>query len=208
LVICVTLINQLREKAGFSISRIVGGDWHHRAAAGITVAGVERISAAGPRSASARQPCVTSVLAGQLHANDHRGRLPLGGWQFNPVGGVVNPAGVGDADEKYYMYYADAGIRRPVANYGVAGQCSGREVSPGQPGQSRGRSPARWRSKSISLLVSGAARTLQEAWGMGWAGGPPSEWSSYIFNEALLARGISRGIFLQGHMIKIRRPGP
>src|SRR5438876_987433 len=38
--------------------------------------------------------------AGQLHANDRRGRLPLGGWQFNPVGGVVNPAGVGDAEEK------------------------------------------------------------------------------------------------------------
>jgi len=38
--------------------------------------------------------------AGQLHAHDRRGRLPLGGWQFNPVGGVVNPAGVGDAEEK------------------------------------------------------------------------------------------------------------
>src|SRR5882672_10850558 len=53
-------------------------------------------------------------FAGQLHANDHRGRLPLGGWQFNPVGGTVNPVGVGDAEEKYYMYYTDAGIRRPV----------------------------------------------------------------------------------------------
>ena len=37
--------------------------------------------------------------AGQLHANDRRGRLPLGGWQLNPVGGVVNPVGVGDAED-------------------------------------------------------------------------------------------------------------
>src|SRR6266566_3870794 len=29
--------------------------------------------------------------AGQLHLNDHKGFLPLAGWQFNPVGGVLNP---------------------------------------------------------------------------------------------------------------------
>src|SRR6266566_4531767 len=29
--------------------------------------------------------------AGQLHLNDHKGFLPLAGWQFNPGGGVLNP---------------------------------------------------------------------------------------------------------------------
>jgi prepilin-type processing-associated H-X9-DG protein len=41
--------------------------------------------------------------------------------------------------------------------------------------------------------------------GMGWS--PPAEWSSYIFNEALLARRNQPWDFPQGHMSKIRRPG-
>src|SRR2546421_2480922 len=81
--------------------------------------------------------------AGQLHANDRRGRLPLGGWQFNPVGGMVNPAGGGDAQEKYYFYYNDGGIRRPVPITSVAGAGFWREGSAGQSSESGSRSSTR-----------------------------------------------------------------
>ena len=145
-------------------------------------------------------------FAGQLHANDHRGRLPLGGWQFNPVGGVVNPAGVGDADEKYYMYYTDAGIRRPVPITASLASVLGvkfRLDSRANLEADLQRDGVRNLFRCWSQEPQGHAGSMGD--GMGW--GPPSEWSSYIFNEALLARRNQPWEFPQGHMSKIRRPG-
>jgi hypothetical protein len=53
-------------------------------------------------------------LAAELHVSVHNGYLPLAGWQFDPAGGTVNPAGVQDRGERRYDYYLDAGEKRPV----------------------------------------------------------------------------------------------
>jgi len=126
-------------------------------------------------------------FAGQLHANDSS-RASAAGWvAIQSVGGVVNPAGVGDADEKYYMYYGRCRHSAAGANYGVAGQCSGvkfRLDSRANLEADLQRDGVRNLFRCWSQEPQGHAGSMGD--GMGW--GPPSEWSSYIFNEALLAR--------------------
>src|SRR5436190_1224974 len=56
----------------------------------------------------------TIYMAAQLHANDHQGYLPASGWHWDPLGGVVNPHGLGDDRARRYIYYNDAGVQRPV----------------------------------------------------------------------------------------------
>ena len=53
-------------------------------------------------------------MAAMIHVNDHNGYLPIAGWHFDPVGGVVNPKGLADENERRYIYYTDNGVKRPV----------------------------------------------------------------------------------------------
>src|SRR5687768_13782145 len=53
-------------------------------------------------------------MAAQLHATDHQGYLPAAGWHWKSVGGVTDPRGLEDENERRYMYYLDNGIKRPL----------------------------------------------------------------------------------------------
>src|SRR5688500_5519997 len=69
--------------------------------------------------AQARQVACRAALrqigdAARRHAAEHLGHLPTGGWQWECVNDVTDPAGLEDPLERKYEYYVDDGIKRPA----------------------------------------------------------------------------------------------
>jgi prepilin-type N-terminal cleavage/methylation domain-containing protein/prepilin-type processing-associated H-X9-DG protein len=126
--------------------------------------------------------------AASAHVNDHAGYLPTGGWQWNCVGGVCNPHGLEDDAEKKYMYYNDAGIKRPLplitalAFYmNVPFRTDTREHLAEDLGGENMRRPFHCPAQFIDY-AGGTERDENGTWTA------PDCWSSYDFNTALLGR--------------------
>jgi prepilin-type N-terminal cleavage/methylation domain-containing protein/prepilin-type processing-associated H-X9-DG protein len=145
-------------------------------------------------------------LAAQMHVNDHQGYLPLVGWQFSPAGGVLNPAGMQDTEEKRYLYYVDEGEKRPVPVTGSLAIKMGVSVRR----DSRESLEEDLNDESVRRLFrcpdqepQGHASSLASNRGS-W--GAPLEWSSYIFSEALCGRRNQPYDFPQGLLSRVKRP--
>jgi prepilin-type N-terminal cleavage/methylation domain-containing protein/prepilin-type processing-associated H-X9-DG protein len=127
----------------------------------------------------------TIYTAAQLHANDHLGYLPAAGWHWDPVGGVVNPQGLRDDRSRRYIYYHDAGIERPVPITVALAISLGAKVRL----DSRQNLEADMQSEQLRKLFTcpsqevplrGLTQKSSEPWEA------PRDWSSYVFNEAIL----------------------
>lgn len=123
--------------------------------------------------------------AAQLHMNDHNGYLPAAGWHWDPPGGVVNPRGLGDNNATRYIYYDDAGIKRPVPmtvalaiSLGVKIRLDSREAL--EEDMERQDIRKHFKCPSQELDLRGMTQRSSEPWEA------PRDWSSYAFNEAIL----------------------
>lgn len=126
--------------------------------------------------------------AAMMHVNDHAGYLPTGGWQWNCPGGVTNPHGLEDDNEKKYMYYMDSGIKRPLpltaalAFYmDVRFRTDSREHMAQDLASDAMRRPFHCPAQFIDY-AGGTERDESGSWAA------PDCWSSYDFNTALLGR--------------------
>jgi prepilin-type N-terminal cleavage/methylation domain-containing protein/prepilin-type processing-associated H-X9-DG protein len=132
------------------------------------------------------QANLRSIFNGaQIHAVDHRGFLPAAGWHWDPPGGVVNPHGLRDDEAKRYIYYDDAGVKRPVPitvalaiSLGVKVRLDSRESLEEDMDGERVRKLFRCPSQEVNL--QGHTQKSSEPWEA------PRDWSSYVFNEAIL----------------------
>lgn len=145
--------------------------------------------------------------AAQMHAIEHRGYLPAGGWHWAPVGGVLNPKGIMDEDERKYSYYNDAGIKRPLPLTVALGHYLNATVRT----DSRANLEADLESSELLRRLfycpsqaEPVAGWTQREDGPGWTG--PAEYSSYIFNEALLGKRDGNKVSTLGHTAKITSP--
>jgi prepilin-type N-terminal cleavage/methylation domain-containing protein len=128
-------------------------------------------------------------MAAQMHATDHRGYLPTAGWQWSCVGGVCDARGLEDEAERKYEYYTDAGVKRPapttvaLAKYlGVTCRTDSREALE----QDMAGDELRKLFRCPSQLMEDLGWTQRGDEGGTWTS--PEEFSSYVFNEALLGR--------------------
>jgi prepilin-type processing-associated H-X9-DG protein len=127
------------------------------------------------------------ALAGVMHAQEHDGYLPPAGWLWHCK--MCDPQGLDDKAQRRYMYYDDAGGKRPLPVTVALGIYMGSTC----------------RTDSREHLVEDMAGEFQRKLFRcpsqtfdyhGWTvrGGDdgsytgPDEYSSYSFNEALLGR--------------------
>jgi len=122
--------------------------------------------------------------AAMLHVNDHNGYLPVAGVQHDLPGEVVDPKALGDQRGTRYTYYLDAGKVRPVPVTVALGICLGVKMRlDSRPNleadmqKSELRRHFKCPSQAVDLKGSTQADKSWEA---------PKEWSSYVFNEAIL----------------------
>jgi prepilin-type N-terminal cleavage/methylation domain-containing protein/prepilin-type processing-associated H-X9-DG protein len=165
------------------------------------------------RESANRLKCLNALRnigqAAQLHANEHDGYFPLAGWHWEPAGGQTDPKGVGDADERRYDYYVDAGVRRPMPVTAALGRSWGVSIRT----DSRANLEA---DLADDALVRHFTCPSQEAplTGISQRGGEggwdaPVESTSYVFNEALLGKRDykpSRPDPVMGHISRVQRP--
>ena len=166
-------------------------------------------------------------MAAMLHVNDHNGYLPIAGWHFNPVGGVVNPQGLDDPNERRYIYYVDeppavppdqitytfsdpqqpSGIKRPVpvtvalaVSMGMKFRLDSRVNL--ESDMQREEYRKRFRCPSQDPVYKGLTQRDSGSWRA------PAEWSSYVVNEALLGRrDRPTWNFPMGKLSRVREPG-
>ncbi len=124
--------------------------------------------------------------AAQLHINDHGGYLPIAGWHWGPSGGLCNPRGLGDEQAKRYIYYDDQGEKRPVPvtialaiSLGTKVDLGSREALEKDMQSDAVRKHFKCPSQETAL-----PGLTQKEDGPGWEA--PREYSSYVFNEAVL----------------------
>jgi prepilin-type processing-associated H-X9-DG protein len=125
--------------------------------------------------------------AGMMHVNEHRGYLPCGGWHWSPIGGVLNPAGLGDSEALRFDYYQDGSERRPMpittafAQYmGVTIRTDSREHL--EEDLQLDKLRTHWRCPSQATDATGWTQKESSGWTT------PEEFTGYAFNEALLGR--------------------
>lgn len=148
----------------------------------------------------------TMFNAAQIHSHDHYGYLPIGGWHWEPVGGIVNPRGLGDESARRYIYYDDAGVRRPVPvtvalgiSLGVPVRLDSRQSLEADMETQSLRKHFKCPSQEIELR--GLTQKSSEPWEA------PCDWSSYVFNEAVLGlREKATGTDpTMGKVVRVRR---
>jgi prepilin-type processing-associated H-X9-DG protein len=135
--------------------------------------------------------CVASLRsigqAASAHAADHGGYLPTCGWQWHPIGGTVNPAGLGDGNKHRYDYYKDDDQLRPLPITAALAIYLGAPVKTDTRQQlelslSREALQRLFRCPSQTELLAGWTQRDSGGWRS------PDEVSSYVFNEAILGR--------------------
>jgi prepilin-type processing-associated H-X9-DG protein len=140
--------------------------------------------------------------------NDHQGYLPVGGWHWEPTGGVVNPNGLNDGQAKHYIYYNDAGIQRPVPLTVALAMSLGSKVrlDSRQALETDMENPQLrkyFQCPNQEEQLRGLTQKSSEPWEA------PRDWSSYVFNEAILGlreRKITTDPTL-GKVTRIKHPG-
>jgi prepilin-type N-terminal cleavage/methylation domain-containing protein/prepilin-type processing-associated H-X9-DG protein len=124
--------------------------------------------------------------AAQSHVNDHDGYLPRAGWHWNPTGGIVNPAGLDDTKAIRYDYYREDDQLRPMPFTAALDRYMGVTVNT----NSRSALEHDLQEQPIRRLFSCPAHEALPGWTQrdsnGWYS--PDEYSSYVFNEAVLGR--------------------
>ena len=147
--------------------------------------------------------------AAELHVATHNGFLPAAGHHWEPTGGRLDPAGLDDRDARRYTYFIDDCIRRPVPITVAFALAMGHPVRTESRATleselQRADFQALFRWPSQAEVPPGISQAEDRP---GW--GSPNEYSSYIFNEAVMGRrevrpGRSKPIM--GHITKVRRP--
>ena len=147
-------------------------------------------------------------LAAQLHVNEHGGYLPCAGWQWNPIGGVVNPKGMGDDHAVRYDYYSDEGEQRPMPVTAALAAALGMTLHT----DSRDALEQDLQGEAIQKLFRCPSQAVPlSGWTQRDSGGwqSPDEVSSYAFNEALLGRrdhDPTVAPFPLGHVTSVHQP--
>jgi len=126
-------------------------------------------------------------LGAQVHAHDHQGYLPVAGWHWAPRGGVCNPHGLSDDNERRYTYYTDNGVRRPAPFTVAIAVSLGTKVRldsrQGLEQDMQGDAVRKnFRCPSQEEVRNGF--TQREDAPGNWTA--PEDASSYVFNEAIL----------------------
>ena len=146
------------------------------------------------REQASQVKCLSTLrdigIAAQMHAVEHDGYLPTAGVQWNSVGGITNPHGLGDDGRRKYDYFRDEDVIRPLpitvalAHYlGVSPRTDSRENLEQDMHDSDGlRRLFRCPSQQAELLGWTQSGDSDGSWIA------PDEFSSYAFNEALLGR--------------------
>jgi prepilin-type N-terminal cleavage/methylation domain-containing protein/prepilin-type processing-associated H-X9-DG protein len=123
-------------------------------------------------------------LAAQLHMTDHQGYLPAGGWHWRPVGGIADAHGLIDDRQLRYIYYNDNGRQRPVPvtvalaiSMGVRVRLDTRANLEADMQTDKVRKYFQCPSQEGQL--QGKTQGSSE-----WVA--PRDWSSYVFNEAVI----------------------
>ena len=163
------------------------------------------------RESARRVKCVATLRAihqaAELHVLSHNGFLPVAGHHWNLIGGELDPKGLGDDGARRYTYYTDDGTARPAPITVALARQMGLDIrtdSRASLMEDLGREDLRERFRCPS---QGEPMRGRSQIGPGWLA--PLEYSSYVFNEALMGRreplpGRSEAIV--GHVTKVRRP--
>ena len=122
--------------------------------------------------------------AAGIHVYDHQGFLPIGGWHWRPIGGIADPHGLADDRSVHYIYYEDNGRQRPVPvtvalaiNMKVPVRLDSREhLEADMQGEGIRKL---FRCPSQEGQLQGLTQRSSE-----WIA--PRDWSSYVFNEAIM----------------------
>jgi prepilin-type N-terminal cleavage/methylation domain-containing protein/prepilin-type processing-associated H-X9-DG protein len=165
------------------------------------------------REGANRVKCLNALRnigqAAQLHANEHVGYFPLAGWHWDPIGGVTDPNGVRDSEERRYDYYVDGGIKRPLPVTAALAISMGVAVRT----DSRGNLEEDLQRADLirHFTCPSQAEPLQGLSQRGGEGGwdAPLEFTSYVFNEALLGKRDykpDRPDPIMGHVSRALRP--
>lgn len=162
---------------------------------------------ADARLVQCRANLTNMYKAAILHMHDHRGFLPVAGWHWDPPGGVVNPHGLRDDDASRYIYYEDAGIRRPAPITVALAVSLGSRIrldSRQNLEQDMERPDLRklFKCPSQEVDLRGLTQKSSEPWEA------PRDWSSYVFNEAVLGmreKTTNRDPLL-GRMFRVKHP--
>lgn len=171
--------------------------------------------------------------AAQFHEVDHEGYLPVGGWQFpsptsdNAGGGsstsstnkgpphIATPQGLGDPEERHFVYYLDSGTKRPAPvtaalgrYFAISMRFGSREELTDQLQAPAIRQLFRCPAQSWKKMRPGLTQRDGED---GWTS--PPEFSGYIFNEAVMGmRDMAKGQGAAdreppvGNMAKVKHP--
>jgi prepilin-type processing-associated H-X9-DG protein len=172
---------------------------------------------ASVRENANRTKCSANLMsishAAQQHVNEHRGYLPCAGWHWSPIGGKVNPTGLGDSEAVKFDYYTDGDERRPLPITAAFSRYMGVNVRTDSRANLEqdllGEALRRqWRCPSQLVEQTEWTQKYSEGWTT------PDEYSSYAFNEAILGRRdrapeqVQRSDYWpypMGHMTEIRR---
>ena len=161
------------------------------------------------RESARRIKCAATLRgisqAAELHVLNHNGYLPAAGHHWDLIEGQLDPKGLGDERAVRYTYYIDDGISRPIPiTVALALQMSltFRTDSRESLTEDLLRDDLRERFHCPSQIEPMRGRSQI---GPGWLA--PLEYSSYVFNEALMGRREFQGgrsPAILGHLTKVR----
>ncbi|MCY2951716.1 MAG: prepilin-type N-terminal cleavage/methylation domain-containing protein [Planctomycetota bacterium] len=155
----------------------------------------------------------TTAQAAIMHANDHKGYMPVAGATFTPTVQMATPSGLGDPYQRRYSYYMEGNLLRPMGLAGSLAKYLGH--------------PVRTDTK-LNLEADLNTGSLEKVFicpsdkDGGWLGHTIAQWTpsywmgpsskqSYAFNEGVLGIGeppeggvVERGCRLRGNLAKVR----
>ena len=139
-----------------------------------------------------------------LHANDHRGHLPIAGLHWDVHLEPPGPVGLNDPIARRYTYYREDDIDRPAPfsvavglSLGVSVRLDSRESM--EEDMQKEELRKRFRCPSHVDPKPGLTNSIG-----GWHS--PFEWSSYVVNDAITGTGKRMPEHVCGKLDKIRRP--
>lgn len=166
---------------------------------------------AASREQALRVKCLATLRgisqAADLHVLVHRGYLPAAGHHWDLTGGELDPKGLDDEQATRYTYFLDGGTRRPVpvtAALALEMDVQVRTDSRANLEEDLGRADLRDRFHCPSQVEP--MRGVSQI-GPGWVS--PLEYSSYVFNEALMGRREfrpGRSDPILGHVVRVKDP--
>ena len=163
----------------------------------------------GARERARQLKCLATLRAisqaAELHVLNHNGYLPAAGHHWNLVGDELTPKGLGDDLARRYTYYTDDGTQRPVPITVAFALQMGLDIRRGSRADLEAdlnRAALRERFACPSQIEP--MRGISQI-GPGWVS--PKEYSSYVFNEALMGRRefqAGRSDPILGNIAKVR----